>query len=82
MELLAKKVYYSSLKRAETRNYKKFLKKNLPKLRNGCQMEALADKVHRQREHIPQHCYISHNHSYISSSEYLCISGRSPGGIR
>ena len=31
-------------------------------------MEALADKVHKQEEHILQHCYISHNHPYISSS--------------
>ena len=30
MELLAKKVHYSSLKRAETRYYKNFLKRNLP----------------------------------------------------
>ena len=35
-------------------------------------MEALADKVHKQEEHIqPQHCYISHNHPYISSSDTL-----------
>ena len=27
-------------------------------------MEALADKVHRQGEHVPQHCYISRNHPY------------------
>ena len=48
-------------------------------------MEALADKVHKQGEHIPQHCYISHNHPYISSSDtlggtisihcYLCRDG-------
>ena len=25
-------------------------------------MEALAHEVHKQGEHIPQHCYISHNH--------------------
>ena len=31
-------------------------------------MEALADKVHKQGEHILQHCYISQNHSYILSS--------------
>ena len=30
-------------------------------------MDALADKVHKQGEHIPQHCYISHNHPYINS---------------
>ena len=30
MELLAKKDYYSSLKRAKTINYKRFLKRNLP----------------------------------------------------
>ena len=34
-------------------------------------MEALADKVHKQEEHIPQHSYISHNHPYISSSDML-----------
>ena len=28
-------------------------------------MEALVDKVHKQGEHILQHCYISHNHPYI-----------------
>ena len=33
-------------------------------------MEALADKIHKQGEHIPQHCYISYNHPYISSSGY------------
>ena len=33
-------------------------------------MEALADKVHKQGEHIPQHSYILHNHPYINSSEY------------
>ena len=36
-------------------------------------MEALADKVHKQGEHIPQHCYVLHNYPYISSSEY-CAS--------
>ena len=34
-------------------------------------MEALADKVHKQGERIPQHCYISHNHPYISGSDML-----------
>ena len=42
-------------------------------------MEALADKVHKQGEHIPQHCYISHNHDhpYISSSVdfYASVGG-------
>ena len=33
-------------------------------------MEALPDK---QEEHIPQHCYISYNHPYISSSEIIDI---------
>ena len=32
---------------------------------------ALADEIHRQGEHIPQHCYNSHNHPYISSSDTL-----------
>ena len=27
----------------------------------GGWMDALADKVHKQGEHISQHCYISHN---------------------
>ena len=31
----------------------------------------MADKVHRQGEHIPQHCHISHNHPYVSSSEFV-----------
>ena len=34
-------------------------------------MDALADKIHKQGEHIPQHCYISHDHPYISSSDTL-----------
>ena len=34
-------------------------------------MEALANKVRKQREHIPQHCYISHNHPYISSNDIV-----------
>ena len=29
-------------------------------------MEVLADKVHKQGEHNPKNCYISHNHPYIS----------------
>ena len=61
MKLLAKKVDYFSLKRAKTRNYKRFLERNLPHV----WIEAVADKVHRQGEHIPQHCNISHNHPYI-----------------
>ena len=34
-------------------------------------MEALANKVRKQRENIPQHSYISHNHPYISSSDIV-----------
>ena len=37
-------------------------------------MEALADKLHKQGEHIPQHCNIattSLQHPYISSSDML-----------
>ena len=34
-------------------------------------METLPDSVHKQGEHIPQHCYNSHSHSYISSSDTL-----------
>ena len=36
-------------------------------------MEVLADKVHKQGEHIPQHV-IATNHPYIST----CSSGYSP----
>ena len=32
--------------------------------RDGWMDGALADKVHKQGEHIPQYCYISHNHPY------------------
>ena len=49
---------------------KKISKRNLPNVGMGGWMEALADKGHKQGEHIPQHCYISHNHPYISSSGY------------
>ena len=44
-------------------------------------MEVLADKVHKQEEHIPEHCYISHNHPYINSRVlilchcFLCRDG-------
>ena len=36
-------------------------------------MGILADKVHKQGVHIPQHCYISHNHMhpYVRSSDML-----------
>ena len=34
-------------------------------------MKALADKVHKQRAQSPTLYYISHNHSYISSSDTL-----------
>ena len=37
----------------------------------GGWMEALADKAYKQAEHIPQHCYISHSHPYISISDTL-----------
>ena len=47
-------------------------------------MKTLADKVHKQGEHIPQliAIYISHNHPYISSSDMLTgtISIYSRGG--
>ena len=39
----------------------------------GGWLEALADRVHEQGEHIPQPCYIPHNHPYISSSGYSVI---------
>ena len=59
-----------SLKRAETRNLKRFLKKTLPKLRMDGWRHWL-DKVHKQGEHIPQLCYISHNHPYMSRGDTL-----------
>ena len=38
----------------------------------GGWIDALADKVHKQGEHIPQCSYISHKHDYyISSSDTL-----------
>ena len=49
--------------RSRAKKLKRFLKRNLPNVGTvGC-MGALADKVHKQGEHIPQHRYISHNHS-------------------
>ena len=54
-------VLYSLKKRAET---VKYFKKKSSKIRDDW-MEALADKAHKQGEHTPQHCYISHNHIYI-----------------
>ena len=53
------------------KKFKKISKRNLPNVGMDGWMDALdalADKVHKQGEHIPQHCYISHNHPYISSS--------------
>ena len=51
-----------------TRNLKKISKRNLPNVGIGEWMEVLADKVHKQGEHIPQHCYyISHNHAYCAT---------------
>ena len=37
------------------KKFKKNSKRNLPNVRMGGWMEALADKVHKQGEHIPQH---------------------------
>ena len=51
------------------RNLKKISKRNQPNVGMGGWMEAMADKVHKQEEHITQYCYISHNHPYISSSD-------------
>ena len=59
--------------------WKVYIKKST-KCRDGW-MEALADKVHKQREHIPQHFYISHNHPYISSSEYCVLYQPVPPSI-
>ena len=39
-------------------------------------IETLADKVHRQGEHIPQHYYILHNHQSLNNLHcYLCRDG-------
>ena len=38
-------------------------KSKISKRNLSCWMEALADKVHKQGELIPQHCYLSHLHS-------------------
>ena len=56
---------------SQYKKFKKIYKRNIPNVGMGGWMEALADKVHKQGEHIPQHCYISHNHPYISSSDTL-----------
>ena len=58
-------------KKSRNKKFKKISKRNLPNVGMGGWMEALADKGHKQGEHIPQHCYISHNHPYISSSDTL-----------
>ena len=53
------------------KKFKNISERNLPNVGMGGWIEALANKVHKQGEHIPQHyCYISHNHPYISSSGY------------
>ena len=44
--------------------FKKISKRNLPNVGMDGWMEALTDKVHKQGEHIPQHCYISHKHMH------------------
>ena len=54
----------------DMQKFKKISKRTLPNVGMGGWMEALADKVNKQGEHIPQHCYISDNHPYISSSGY------------
>ena len=58
-------------KKSRNKKFKKISKRNLPDVGMGGWMEALAYKVHKQGEHIPQHCNISHNHPYISSSDTL-----------
>ena len=58
-------------KKSRNKKFKKISKRNLPNVGMGGWMEALADKGHKQGEQIPQHCYISHNHPYISSSDTL-----------
>ena len=39
---------------------KRFSKEKSSRFRDGWMNEAWADKVHKQGEHIPKHCYISH----------------------
>ena len=47
--------------------------RNLPNVGMGGWMEALTDKVHKQGEHIPQHCYTFHTTMYpYISSMILC----------
>ena len=38
-------------------------------------MKTLADKVHKQGEHIPQLSNISHNHPYISTCSSYMLAG-------
>ena len=64
-------VFYGT---AIIKKFKKIAKRNLPNVGMGGWMDALdalADKLHKQGDHIPQHCYISHNHLYISGSDTL-----------
>ena len=69
-----KKVYYSSLKRAETRNYKWFLKRNLPNVGMAGWRHWLTNAQTR-RAHSTTLLYVSKNHPYISSSDMLDIVG-------
>ena len=48
----------------------------------GGWMEALADKVHKQEEHIPQHCYISHNHFFWQISCFCSLVTPPPTHLR
>ena len=63
-------VWVASCNKKEQKQ-EKISKGNLPNVGMGGWMEVVADKVHKQGEHIPQQCYISHNHPYISSSDTL-----------
>ena len=52
---------------------KKTLRTRFQKKSSKCRddwIDVLDVKVHKQGEHNPQHCYISHYHCYISSSVY------------
>ena len=64
MELLAKKVYYGSSKRAETRNYKRFLKRNLPNVEMDGGTGWRSTQTRRAHSTTLLH---SHNHPYIST---------------
>ena len=64
-------VLWHITKKSRNKKFNKISKRNLPNVGMAGWMEALADKVNKQGEHIHQLFYISHNHPYISSSDML-----------